>query len=84
MLVHLLESNFSSKYDDWDYDNCKILGTYIIDSYDQFIKFIKTFKDNESQYIEFKDKWYSLLDYTFKFPEDHDCLPLIKLYVCEY
>ena len=85
MLVHLVEPTLLKDADGWDYDNFQILGTMKIDSYDTFMKFIAQYKDEGlEKFIEYRGKWYTLLEYCFVFPQGSDYVPLLRLYVTEY
>lgn len=81
MLIHLVIPEIGE--DDFDYSHYKLLGVCTIENATDFLGFIKQFKNTEAP-IQYDNQWYLLLEYSFKFPKDSDCLPLLCLYVCEY
>ena len=83
MLVHIREASTNHDYDDWDFDNSKFVAAYDIESYDKFVKFIETLKENEKDLFIGKE-WYTILDYAFSFPESKDSLPALYVYVSSY
>ena len=83
MLVHILEPGLLPDSTDWDYDNAKFLGLCEIESYDKFVRFIQTLKENSSD-LKIKDEWYTVDNYAFSFPADKDSIPVLYVYVISY
>ena len=82
MLVHIREVSPLADLDEWDYDNSKFVAAQDVTSYDLFVRFIQTMKENEKD-ILVDGKWYSVIDYTLCFPTESGSLLCLYVYVCE-
>ena len=81
MLIHFVQPQFSDEYDDYDYDNYKVINAFTVKDYHRFIKFIQAMKGHE---VDLDGTWYTIETYVFKLPKDSDSLPCLMIYVEEY
>jgi len=81
MLVHIVEAEYDLELKSYDYDHYKVLACKTIDTYDQFITFIKNYHGMK---INIDNKMYCVDDYVYSFPADFDSVPVLRIYVYEY
>lgn len=81
MLVHIVQPEFLTDIEVFDYDKYKLLAASDIKDYERFIKFIQRLKGHQ---IIIDDKWYTVENYAFKFPKDSSYVPCFIVYVYEY
>lgn len=80
MVIRLVEYRWTNE-DDSGLDNPKIISTYRDDNIDKTIILIKEMMDHG---VRVGDKWYTICDVIWNFPENHEYVPSIDVYVVDY
>ena len=74
MLIRLYKYTF--KTDD-KFENPKFLAAYREENFDKLVNLLESMKEHG---IKVGEQWYTIDDYIFTFPEDHESIPAIDIY----
>ena len=79
MIIRLVEYNWTNE-DETGLDKPKFIKAYTEDNIDKVIVLIKEMKE---QGIRVGNDWYTICDYVWSFPESHENLPSLDIYVVD-
>lgn len=80
MLVRIYELNFTMD-DDTGMDKATFLKGYEFKNIDKIVKFVKCMKGKD---LRIGNIWYTIDDFVWTFPEEHDNIPTFDIYVYSY
>lgn len=76
MVIRLVEYKWTNE-DETGLDNPHVIATYTEENFDKLIIFVKELKGRG---VRVGDKWYTIDDYIFNFPESHENFACLDIY----